>query len=68
MLYRNESQSDRAERMLRSRIERGLYAAGSKLPSEASLSRELETSRSSLRRALEALAGKGLIEQLRIRI
>lgn len=62
MLNEGELRFERAERILHRRIERGLYAAGSKLPSETSLSRELEVSRSSLRKALEALEAQGLVE------
>ncbi|TYC66525.1 FadR family transcriptional regulator [Streptomyces sp. CB01881] len=45
---------------LRSAIERGQYAVGDKLPSEAELCRTLEVSRPVLREALRALQAMGL--------
>ncbi|OXM61818.1 FadR/GntR family transcriptional regulator [Amycolatopsis vastitatis] len=47
---------------LRSSIERGEYAVGGKLPSEAALSREFEVSRSVVREALRGLQALGLTE------
>ena len=47
---------------LRSSIERGEYAVGEKLPSEAALSREFEVSRSVLREALRGLQALGMTE------
>ncbi|MFD7256616.1 FadR/GntR family transcriptional regulator [Streptomyces sp. NPDC059874] len=47
-------------RHLRSAIERGEYAVGDKLPSEAELCRTLEVSRPVLREALRALQAMGL--------
>ena len=47
---------------LRSSIERGEYAVGEKLPSEAALSREFEVSRSVVREALRGLQALGLTE------
>ena len=47
---------------LRSTIERGEYAIGGKLPSEAALSREFEVSRSVVREALRGLQALGMTE------
>ena len=47
---------------LRHAIEHGEYAVGDKLPSEASLSREFEVSRSVIREALRGLQALGLTE------
>jgi DNA-binding FadR family transcriptional regulator len=47
---------------LRRAIERGEYAVGDKLPSEAALSREFEVSRSVVREALRGLQALGLTE------
>ncbi|MEU5258269.1 FadR/GntR family transcriptional regulator [Amycolatopsis sp. NPDC021455] len=47
---------------LRSSIERGQYAVGEKLPSEAALSREFEVSRSVIREALRGLQALGMTE------
>ncbi|KDN20493.1 FadR/GntR family transcriptional regulator [Amycolatopsis rifamycinica] len=47
---------------LRSSIERGEYAVGGKLPSEAALSREFEVSRSVVREALRGLQALGMTE------
>lgn len=47
---------------LRSAIERGEYAIGEKLPSEAALSREFEVSRSVIREALRGLQALGMTE------
>jgi DNA-binding FadR family transcriptional regulator len=47
---------------LRGAIERGTYAIGDKLPSEATLSKELEVSRSVIREALRGLQALGLTE------
>jgi len=47
---------------LRSAIERGVYAIGEKLPSEAALSREFEVSRSVIREALRGLQALGMTE------
>lgn len=47
---------------LRSQIERGVYPVGGKLPSEASLSREFEVSRSVVREALRGLQALGMTE------
>ncbi len=47
---------------LRAAIERGEYAVGEKLPSEAALSREFEVSRSVLREALRGLQALGMTE------
>lgn len=53
------SQRVRAE--LRQRIERGEWAAGMPLPSEAALCREFGTSRGPVRRALSALRAEGFV-------
>ncbi|MEV7096300.1 FadR/GntR family transcriptional regulator [Amycolatopsis sp. NPDC051045] len=47
---------------LRASIERGEYAVGAKLPSEAALSREFEVSRSVVREALRGLQALGMTE------
>jgi DNA-binding FadR family transcriptional regulator len=47
---------------LRASIERGEYAVGGKLPSEAALSREFEVSRSVIREALRGLQALGMTE------
>jgi DNA-binding FadR family transcriptional regulator len=47
---------------LRRLIERGEYAVGAKLPSEAALSREFEVSRSVVREALRGLQALGMTE------
>lgn len=47
---------------LRAAIERGEYALGAKLPSEAALSREFEVSRSVIREALRGLQALGMTE------
>jgi DNA-binding FadR family transcriptional regulator len=47
---------------LRASIERGEYAVGGKLPSEAALSREFEVSRSVVREALRGLQALGMTE------
>ncbi|MBE8523789.1 FadR family transcriptional regulator [Amycolatopsis sp. H6(2020)] len=47
---------------LRASIERGEYAVGEKLPSEAALSREFAVSRSVLREALRGLQALGMTE------
>ncbi|MET8853220.1 FadR/GntR family transcriptional regulator [Amycolatopsis sp. NPDC004625] len=47
---------------LRSSIERGEYAVGGKLPSETTLSREFEVSRSVVREALRGLQALGMTE------
>lgn len=47
---------------LRSRIESGDVASGRLLPSEAELSREFDASRVTVRKALEALRGDGLVD------
>lgn len=47
---------------LRSSIERGEYAVGGKLPSETTLSREFEVSRSVIREALRGLQALGMTE------
>ncbi|WP_410598062.1 FadR/GntR family transcriptional regulator [Amycolatopsis sp. lyj-23] len=47
---------------LRAAIERGEYAVGGKLPSEAALSREFEVSRSVIREALRGLQALGMTE------
>lgn len=46
---------------VRARIEDGTFGAGQVLPSEASLSREFDTSRVTIRKALELLRDDGLI-------
>lgn len=46
---------------LRARIEGGEFAAGTALPSEARLCAEYRVARNTLRRALDQLAGEGLI-------
>ena len=50
-----------ASGMIGQRIVSGEWPAGTALPTEADLSRELNVSRASLREAIKVLAGKGLI-------
>lgn len=47
--------------VLRDRIDRGAYAAGSPLPSEPELSREFNVSRVTVNRAVGLLRGEGLV-------
>lgn len=47
--------------VLRDRVERGVYAAGSPLPSEPELSREFDVSRVTINRAVGLLRGEGLV-------
>jgi len=49
---------------LTQRIDRGLLPAGSRLPSEPALATELGVSRATLREALRALEGEGLVRRL----
>jgi GntR family transcriptional regulator len=51
--------------VVRDRIERGVYAAGSPLPSEPELSREFGVSRVTINRAVGLLRGEGLVRVLR---
>lgn len=51
--------------VLRARIERGVYAAGSPLPSEPELSREFDVSRVTINRAVGLLRGEGLVRVAR---
>jgi DNA-binding LacI/PurR family transcriptional regulator len=48
---------------LRRRILHGIWQPGDRLPSEEQLSRDLEVSRTTLRRALDDLAERGLVER-----
>lgn len=49
------------ERRLADEIEQGLYAAGSRMPTEAELSKRFSVNRHTVRRALATLADRGMI-------
>jgi DNA-binding FadR family transcriptional regulator len=53
---------DQATRSLREQITGGAWAVGSKLPGEVALARTLGVGRSTIREALRALAGAGLVQ------
>ena len=50
--------------MITDRIDRGLLAAGSRLPSEPTLATELGVSRATLREALRTMEGEGLVRRM----
>jgi GntR family transcriptional regulator len=50
--------------LLTDRIDRGLLAAGTRLPSEPALAAELGVSRATLREALRTLEGEGLVRRM----
>jgi len=50
---------------LRQRIDQGKFPAGTRLPSEPDLAAELQVSRATLREALRALEGEGLLRRRR---
>lgn len=52
---------DRAERLLRARIEAGEWLAGQQLPSVSQLSSELHTSRTTVTRVLQRLSTDGVV-------
>ena len=53
--------ADQVEELLRGRIREGVYAPGSRIPSESELSEELGVSRATVRTVLAKLAVNGLI-------
>lgn len=59
---RAESVVDRVIGALVARVENGEFTAGERLPPEADLAAELDVSRLSLREAVRALAGAGVLE------
>ncbi|PVZ08127.1 FadR/GntR family transcriptional regulator [Actinomycetospora cinnamomea] len=59
---RTDSVVDRVIGALVARVENGEFAAGERLPPEADLAAELHVSRLSLREAVRALAGAGVLE------
>ena len=60
-LIQAKSIADQVEELLRGRIREGLYAPGSRMPSESELSEELGVSRATVRTVLAKLAVNGLI-------
>src|SRR5512137_1014663 len=58
---RHSSVADQVARKLRSEILSGRLAAGSKLPGERDLARDLGTNRNTLREALRTLEALGLV-------
>src|SRR4030088_1584742 len=50
--------------MITDRIDRGLLAAGTRLPSEPTLAPELGVSRATLREALRTMEGEGLVRRM----
>lgn len=60
-LIQAKSIADQVEELLRRRIREGLYAPGSRIPSESELSEEFGVSRATVRTVLAKLAVNGLI-------
>lgn len=60
-LIQPKSIADQVEDLLRGRIREGLYAPGSRMPSESELSDEMGVSRATVRTVLAKLAVNGLI-------
>src|SRR3989442_15696799 len=61
---RSKPRSIRVQDELTQRIDRGMLPAGSRLPSEPALAVELGVSRATLREALRALEGEGLVRRM----
>src|SRR2546427_8274130 len=61
---RSKPRSIRVQDELTQRIDRGMLPAGSRLPSEPALATELGVSRATLREALRALEGEGLVRRM----
>lgn len=59
---RTSSLVDQATRQLRAEIEAGIWPVGTKLPGEAALTAALGVGRSTVREAVRALAGAGLVQ------
>lgn len=62
---RKEAASQRVYDFISNGIKNGIWKAGEKIPSENILSRDLDVSRVSVRRALDQLVGVGLIQKRR---
>ncbi|MBP8856389.1 MAG: GntR family transcriptional regulator [Anaerolineaceae bacterium] len=60
-LKKTESIIEQINQIIRSRIQQGVYNAGSRLPSETTLAGEFGVSRSSVRNAMESLVNEGVI-------
>ncbi|HQN04035.1 MAG TPA: GntR family transcriptional regulator [Anaerolineaceae bacterium] len=60
-LKKTESIIEQINQIIRSRIQQGVYNAGSRLPSETTLAVEFGVSRSSVRNAMESLVNEGVI-------
>lgn len=60
-LKKPESIIEQINQIIRSRIQQGLYNAGSRLPSETALAVEFGVSRSSVRNAMDSLVNEGVI-------
>jgi len=58
---RSELVTPRINQIIRERIKDGVYAPGSRLPSELTLANEFKVSRSTLRNAVNALVSEGII-------
>jgi GntR family transcriptional regulator, arabinose operon transcriptional repressor len=56
---------ERVKRALRDRIDRGVWAEGDRIPSEPAITREFGVSRTTARRALDALQDEGYIRRAR---
>jgi GntR family transcriptional regulator len=62
MVIERDTKIDEIAAALRDRIERGVYAAGQRLPSERELSEELDISRATVRGALLRLQAENIID------
>jgi GntR family transcriptional regulator len=60
-LKKPESIIEQINQIIRSRIQQGVYNAGSRLPSETALAIEFGVSRSSVRNAMDSLVNEGVI-------
>jgi len=60
-LKKPESIIDQINQIIRSRIQQGIYPAGSRLPSESTLAKEFSVSRTSIRNAMDSLVNEGVV-------
>ncbi|MEN6436762.1 MAG: GntR family transcriptional regulator [Anaerolineaceae bacterium] len=60
-LKKPESIIDQINQIIRSRIQQGIYSAGSRLPSESALAEEFGVSRTSIRNAMDSLVAEGVV-------
>jgi GntR family transcriptional regulator len=60
-LKKPESIIDQINQIIRSRIQQGIYPAGSRLPSESTLAKEFNVSRTSIRIAMDSLVNEGVV-------